>query len=211
MSPAFTPKIGLKMQYQETSEWCWIAVATSINHFYYPASSVTQCELATAVLQKFCGLVGSACPNPLVLNSNPELARILMTPYSQSAYCVLDDPSLGIPSDFLYHTGFVGDALSIMGNYNGNRDAKLLYMPLSDITREIKTGRPIAVDIMWNSGPQHTVAIGGVSGDTLLICDPATGESTIKYDQFPYNYRSGATPKAYALTQKKGLKLLGQQ
>jgi hypothetical protein len=37
-----TPRnIGLRMQYQETGEWCWIAVATSINHFYNPASTWT--------------------------------------------------------------------------------------------------------------------------------------------------------------------------
>src|SRR5580658_9004961 len=43
--------IGLKMQYQEASEWCWIAVATSINHFYDSASTATQCSIMTTVGQ----------------------------------------------------------------------------------------------------------------------------------------------------------------
>ncbi len=56
--------IGLRMQYQETHEWCWIAVATSINHFYNPASTATQCGIMTVVGQTINGFPSntSACP-----------------------------------------------------------------------------------------------------------------------------------------------------
>ena len=41
--------IGLRMQFQESNEWCWIAVATSINHFYNPSSTWTQCQIMTEI------------------------------------------------------------------------------------------------------------------------------------------------------------------
>lgn len=49
--PDLPKNIGLKMQYQETKDWCWIAVATSIDHFYNPASTSTQSSIMTTVGQ----------------------------------------------------------------------------------------------------------------------------------------------------------------
>ena len=54
-----TPRnIGLRMQYQETNEWCWMAVATSVNHFYNPASTWTQCQVMTVVGHNVNGFPG---------------------------------------------------------------------------------------------------------------------------------------------------------
>jgi hypothetical protein len=86
--------IGLRMQYQETSGWCWIAVATSINHFYNPTSTLTQGELMTIVGQTINKWPSTTqcSPSAADLQSNPELASILADPYTIAARYV-DDQS----------------------------------------------------------------------------------------------------------------------
>jgi hypothetical protein len=66
-------------------------------------------------------------------------------------------------------------------------------MTLDEIGGEISAKRPVAADIQWNSGGQHVVAIAGVLNDQLLVCDPANGESIIRYADFPGQYAGGAT------------------
>ncbi len=197
--------IGLRMQYQESSEWCWIAVATSINHFYTPASTLTQCAVMTAVgqtINKFPQDT-SACPSAAAVASVPGLAAKLANPYTAAAEYVLDNPSLGIPTEYL-KTGGVGDALNVKGNWNGSRNAPALNsITLAQIQTEIGAGRPIAVDIAWNGGQgAHCVAIAGVLDDMLLICDPVYGESVVQYESFPAAYQGGATLVGACLTKK---------
>ena len=58
-----TPRnIGLRMQYQETTEWCWMAVATSVSHFYNPASTWTQCQVMTVVGHNVNGFPADTAP-----------------------------------------------------------------------------------------------------------------------------------------------------
>lgn len=201
--PAFYPaNIGVKMQYQESSEWCWIAMATSINHFYNSGSTLTQCALMTTVghsLNKFPSNT-SACPTAAAIASVPGLAGILASPYQPNAYAVLDNTSLNIPTEYL-KTGGVGDALKVKGNANTST-ANLI--PLAQIQSEIRAGRPVVVDIAWGgpAGPQHDVAIAGFQDDLLLICDPIFGESAIEYGSFPSLYQGGATVNSTFLTKK---------
>ena len=76
------PSIGFRIQYQETSQWCWIAVATSINHFYNPASTLTQCSLMTTIGQAINGFPAttSACPSAATLRAHPRFAGIHLKP-----------------------------------------------------------------------------------------------------------------------------------
>ena len=189
--------IGLRMQYQETSEWCWIAVATSINHFYNPASTVTQCELRTAVGHMIGGFPGNACPAATAIANVPGLAAKLADPYAKTALYALDNPGLVLPYRD-NHPGNVADALKVNGNLNLTEPS----IALTRIVSEISAGRPIAVDIKWNQGGQHCVAIAGVLNDMLLICDPIRGESVIHYESFPSAYQSGASLMAVCLTKK---------
>ena len=191
--------IGVTMQYQETSEWCWIAVATSISHFYDSHSTVTQCGLVTAVgqvINKFASNT-SACPGV----DRTALNTLLATPTAAAAkYCL--DTYLGTGPDNVYRkSGGVGDPLRFAGNcanYPGNSST----LTLAIITQEIKAGRPVAVDFAWKDGSgQHTVAIAGVSGSELLICDPIYGTSTVSYASFPGTYQAiGGTLISYCLT-----------
>ena len=180
-----TPRnIGLRMQYQESSEWCWIAVATSINHFYNPASTATQCQIMTTVGQTINGFPPntSACPSAAVVAATPGLANILADPYSPAAEFVLDNPALGIDAEYL-KSGGVKDPLDVHGNFASHQGAGLT---LAQIANEVNAGRPVAVDITWNTRKaSHCVAIAGVMDDYLLVLDPANGESVVQFGSFP--------------------------
>jgi hypothetical protein len=43
---------GFDMQHQLESEWCWAATATSIDRFYNPSSSITQCQVVNHQLNR---------------------------------------------------------------------------------------------------------------------------------------------------------------
>lgn len=192
-----TPQnIGLRMQFQETSQWCWIAVGTSVNHFYNPASTATQCQIMTTIGQNINNFPKntSACPSAASVASVPGLAAILADPYSSAAEYVLDNPKLGIPSEYI-KSGGVSDALKVRGNWASDTGS----MTLDQIASEVNAGRPVCVDIDWNGGPQHVVAIAGVLDNQLLVCDPASGESVQQYENFPYNGQ--ATIVGYSLTK----------
>ena len=194
-----TPQnIGLRMQFQETNEWCWIAVGTSINHFYNPGSTAQQCQIMTTIGQNINNFAKntSACPSATAVASVPGLAAILANPYTTAAENVLNNPALGIPVEYI-KSGGVGDALKVHGNWASDAGS----MTLDQIANEVNAGRPVCVDIQWTGGGQHVVAVAGVLDDQLLICDPALGESVQQFEDFPATYNGGATIVGFSLTK----------
>lgn len=195
-----TPRnIGLRMQYQQSSLWCWIAVATSIDHFYDPASTWKQCRVMTKIGQDINGFPksSSGCPSLLTITTNPALANALANPYTPAALFVLDNPTYGVDKRYL-KSGGVTDALKTTANYKSYQGSNF---SLSKITAEINSGRPVVAAITWYSGGSHFVAIAGVLGDSLLILDPANGQAVVRYQDFPAGYYGGAKLDGYALTQ----------
>ena len=78
MSPAATSRtLALAVQHQAKTEWCWAAVSTSVNLFFRPTSTHTQCDIAGSVLSLPCcsGTPASlaACNVPHALH--PVLGR----------------------------------------------------------------------------------------------------------------------------------------
>jgi hypothetical protein len=197
--PPMPNSIGLRMQYQETSEWCWIAVATSISHFYNPGSTWTQCAVMTVVGQTINGFPSttSACPSAQVLAANPGLSTILADPYSQPAEFVLDNPAYGIDRRYI-KSGGVSDPLKVTGNWASDQAGSL---HLDQIASEINAGRPVVASITWFSGGSHFVAIAGVLGDSLLVLDPINGQSVVRFGTFPGSYFGGATLDNYTFTK----------
>jgi hypothetical protein len=200
--PPMPNNIGLLMQYQETGEWCWIAVATSISHFYNPASTWTQCKVITTVLQtrttdRFPPNM-SACPSADMLAANPGLALILADPYSKPAEFVLDNPAYGIDPKYTKQSGGVSDALKVTGNWASNQPGSL---GLDQIASEVNAGRPVVAEITWFSGGTHFVAIAGVLGAGLLVLDPINGQSVIRFGGFPAYYFGGAKLDNYTFTK----------
>jgi len=208
--PPTPNSIGLRMQYQETKAWCWIAVATSISLFYNPSSTWTQCQLMTAVGLTIIKLAPgtSACPNATILAKFPELAGILADPYSEAAEYALEqgmDFTLVHPKAIdkidpnYIRGGAVSDALTVTGNYADSFDADLT---LDKIAAEVNAGRPVTVDITWFSdGHSHVVAITGVLGDSLFVLDPIHGQSIIRFGDFPGSYFGGAILDGYTFTK----------
>jgi Papain-like cysteine protease AvrRpt2 len=197
--PPMPNNIGLRMQYQETGEWCWIAVATSINHFYHPASTWTQCQIMTIVgqtINKFPPDT-SACPSADVLAANPGLAAILADPYSKSAEFVLDNPAYRIDPEYI-KSGGVSDPLKVAGNWASDQPGSL---GLNQIASEVNAGRPVVAAITWFSGGSHFVAIAGVLGDSLLVLDPINGQSVVRFGAFPTSYFGGATLDNFTFTK----------
>jgi hypothetical protein len=192
--------IGLRMQYQEADLWCWIAVAASINHFYNPASTATQCSIMTTVgqnINKFPTNT-SACPSAAAIARTPGLAAILADPYNIAALFALEDPSIGIDRRYL-KSGGVSDALDVYGNSAGWRGNDL---SLDQIAGEVNAGRPVIATIKWNdTGGEHFVAIAGVFGDGLLILDPINGQSVVRFGSFPGAYYQGGTLADYCFTK----------
>ncbi len=190
-TPPVPRNIGLRMQYQESSEWCWIANGASINAFYNPASTVTQCQIMTIIghnINKFPANTG-ACPTAAALAANPALAAKLANPYAIAALYALDGAPPGVDPVYL-KTGGVGDALNVNGNWAGSQPASLT---LAQVASEVSAGRPVVATIAWNSnGAEHFVSVAGVSGDILLILDPINGQSVIPFEQFPAQYFGGA-------------------
>jgi uncharacterized membrane protein len=189
--------IGFRMQYQQMDNWCWIAVATSISHYYDRGSAWTQCSLATDqyLASAALGMSGQCCPDQGLIASVSGLAQSLADPYASAAHNALDIlvPRLpATPVGICNHSGSVWKALTGTGNFAGSEDTS--WLTLDNIAAELNQGRPIAVDIKWNGSiDEHTVVIGGVSGSTLVIHDPSAGKSSIDYASFPGSYGSGAS------------------
>jgi hypothetical protein len=188
--------IGLRMQFQQTSEWCWIAVGASVAHFYGCTNWYTQCNLMTQIGQQINKWSSDTicCPTSAMLQNDPGLLTKMLNPYDASAEFALEH--VGIPGVCI-KSGGVGDVLNVNGNNAGYQTS----MSLNQIATEINAGRPICVDITWPSGGSHVVAIAGVLNDLLLICDPGNGESVIAYEQFPSAYFGGATLDGFTLTK----------
>jgi hypothetical protein len=186
--------IGFRMQYQETHDWCWIAVATSINRYYHPESKETQSSIMTTVghkINKFPPET-SAFPSEEALAANPGLKALLDDPYNKSARDVLDKL---IDSRYV-KTGGVNDSLAVNGNL-----AKIVHViSLEEIKAELNAKHPIALDIKWNKGGQHCVVIAGVKDNTLVIDDPIFGQSLVPYETFPASYHGGASLVIACLT-----------
>ena len=187
--------IGLRMQFQQTSQWCWIAVAVSIAYYY--GSPDYQCEMMTSIGQNINNWSKdtNCCPTVAIEQAHPDLLAKLLDPYDSASENALEN--VGIPQVCI-KSGGVNDALTVNNNYAGWRQT----LTLDAIAAEVTARRPVVADIQWKSnGGQHFVAIAGVLNDLLLICDPVNGESVISYADFPDLYAGGATLFGYALTQ----------
>jgi hypothetical protein len=189
--------MGLRMQFQETTLWCWIAVGVSVAH-YYGHTSATQCGTMTTIGLSINNwtLGTNCCPTTAMEQANPDLLGKLLNPYDKNAEYALEN--VGIPAVCI-KTGGVNTALDVTNNFAGARQS----MTLEEVAAEINAGRPVVATIQWTTGNggEHFVAIAGVLNDALLVCDPISGETIIGYEDFPAEYGSGATLVDYCLTK----------
>ena len=67
--------VPLTMQHQKLSEWCWAAVSVSVNLYFRPDSTHTQCEIAGSVLNVAC--CGQGTETEARCNASHELHPVL--------------------------------------------------------------------------------------------------------------------------------------
>lgn len=183
--------VELQMQYQEMSNWCWIAVATSISRYYDPASPWTQCSLATGQLQASASLhmQGQCCPDSQLLAATPGLAQQLANPYSSNAEYALDGVNSQLPATpvgICNHTGDIAKALTQTGNLASDTGS---VVGISDLLNQVSAGRPVCIYINWSGGGSHYIAASGVElPDTVIVEDPVNGRSVLPYQTLATNY-----------------------
>jgi hypothetical protein len=81
------PALNFNMQPQQRTNWCWAAVATSVQRYYVPGSNLTQCVLVNQTLGRAdcCQVAGwNACnvggDLGLVLNALGRLRQTVARP-----------------------------------------------------------------------------------------------------------------------------------
>ena len=137
------------MQTQEQTDWCWNAVAVSVEHYVSPNSTLTQEEFAVEDLGVSLALTNRPASLSQALQTLKRLSRSLQGPLS-----------------------------------------------FNDIQKQLDAGLPVCVQIDWNEGGAHFVAITGYqhspAGDPqVFISDPLYDSSNLTlwdYEAFVYAY-----------------------
>jgi hypothetical protein len=158
------PTISFNMESQEHSDWCWAAVAVSVERFFAPGSTWCQCRMASRMAKreglnvKNCGTCESRKRAPRTCN----------------------------------RTWYLDKALKLVGRLKAKPKPRPLTFAQTE--RKIKAGRPVCARIQWGGAPGgHFVVISGCetasSGNRWVdIEDPFAGSSTWLYDEFRSNY-----------------------
>jgi len=159
------PSIDFKMQKQEHSDWCWAAVATSVDRYFNAKSKWCQCRLASKMAKaeklkvKSCGNCKARKPTQAACNKPWYLQKALRLVHR------LDRKPIQGPLSF------------------------------SKIKKAIEANRPVCVMVLWGKGPEaHFVTISGCVESSngkrwLDVEDPDAGSSTWLYEEFRSNYQ----------------------
>jgi len=192
---------GLQMQYQLMTEWCWIAVATSIGRFYNPGSAWTQCSLLTEQLQANNNMTGQCCPDAQLISATPGLAQALADPYSPSALWALESVNAELPATppICNHSGDIDKALSQLANLGQDTGSAA---SMSSLVSELSAGRPVCIYIVWSDGHSHVIAAAGAEEpDTVIVKDPVNGIWVGPYETLLTSYQGDGTWTSSTYTQ----------
>ena len=176
------PNITFQMEKQKTVNWCWAAVAVSVNRHFAPDSHWRQCGIVEVVLSRAKGTdklplpVHACCTKPIPRRCN--------------------------------QAWYLEDALKQVGRLKGW--PKAVHLSFKKIQREIDAQRPVCVRIQWREpgNPGHFVVISGYHITRTRVRqvdveDPATGSlSTVHYRTLVSNYRhSGRWTHTYLVEE----------
>ena len=167
-------RLTFRIQHQEQSEWCWAAVAASVQQYFEPASEpsqeVKQCKVATLVMAKL------PAPVPTPASWPPTDCCVNPEPCNRSAV-------LEIALKAIHKWRNTLDADSSTGG----------TLTFEQVQREIDRGRPVCAGITWNSGGGHFVVVMGyrvlASGaHQLYIADPLNPSNLVDFGEFTQAY-----------------------
>ena len=175
---AVSPPIGVhakglagmfNMQTQDETEWCWAAVAVSINAYLDPPAgdggpTWTQPSLATQVLAQ-------------ELQWNPAVD------------CSAD------PSEECDRPAGLNDALSITGNLMPDGYRSNCFLDFASLQSWMDQQLPVGARILWPGGGAHFIALSGyqvfASGEQkVVVQDPLYGPSVQDYSSLRGQYIS---------------------
>jgi hypothetical protein len=174
--------LRFRIQRQQESEWCWAAVAASVDHYFDPQSTLEQCDVASKTLPV------EYPPDP---NNPNDPNKLPPSDCGCCCQCCCDPDSCDKPTKLEIALQKV------------NKWRNTLFRPLTfeEVQREIDHGRPIGVGIKWqsggtNGGPAttgHFVAIRGYrllsSGACqLYIADPLLPSRIVPFEEFTVAY-----------------------
>jgi hypothetical protein len=166
--------IRFRIQRQEQSDWCWAAVATSIEHYFDHESKLKQCDVANKVIPVEYG-------EGLLPPSDDECC----------CHCCCHLERCDLPAKL---------EIALQQVYKW-RNTLLRALTFEEIQREIDGGRPIGAGIKWMSGGQngtpgtsgHFVVIRGYrllsSGACqVYVADPLNASGLVDFDEFTFAY-----------------------
>jgi len=159
------PSLDFRIQKQEHSDWCWAAVAASVDRYFNPRSEWCQCKLASR-MAKTDKLKVRSCGN---CKSKKPLNQICNRPW------------------------YLQEALKLVGRLKGK--PKPGALKFSQIKKVLDQDKPVCVMVLWGGGPAaHFVVITGCAegpnGERYVdVQDPDIGGSTWRYEEFKKNYQ----------------------
>ncbi len=159
------PIINFQLEKQQHNNWCWAAVAVSVDRYFDPKSAWCQCRMASR-MAKAAKLRVTQCGT---------CRRAKRVPHSCNQPWYLDE------------------ALKFVDRLKGK--PKPGALSFAGIRKSIKAGRPVCARILWGvGGGAHFVVISGcvesASGERWVdVQDPLTGNATWLYDEFLFNYQ----------------------
>jgi hypothetical protein len=174
-------RINFRIQLQEESEWCWAAVAASIEKYFNPRSAVEQCNVVNRVLQTSSNDFDDGCSGGC----------------DDCKCCCHPD------SDICNTPAQLADALQEIYKWRATLPRPLRF---DEVQREIDGGRPIGVGITWASGnstpngtssnPQpkgHFVVVRGYrvlssGARQVYVADPLNASGLVDFDEFTLAY-----------------------
>jgi hypothetical protein len=165
-----------RMQKQAAPNWCWAAVAVSVDHFFAPKSHKRQCGLVTEVFREWQGEGAPKVP--------------------LHGCCAKPVPGC------CNKAWYLEDALKKVDRLNG--DPTKGTLSFQKIQRQIKADRPVCLRIQWRKGGGHFVVISECYTDRngvrqVTVQDPWTGlGSEVSYYAIVHNFgRAGFWSHTY--------------
>jgi hypothetical protein len=169
------PTINFAMEHQQHSNWCWAAVAVSVDHFFSKRSTWCQCRVASRMA---------------------KLEKITVTNCGDCKHTKKISQKCNVP-------WYLDKALRIVRRLNGK--PKPLPLSFAALEKKLKAGRPVCVRVRWGRGPAaHFVVVSGCETGPgghhwVDVDDPFAGSSTWLYDEFrdDYQYAKGHWSATY--------------
>ncbi len=174
--------LKFRIQRQEQSNWCWAAIAVSVDRYFDRKSHLTQCEVANKVLRA----EPPANPQP-----PPPSLPLPDSDQGCCCHCCCKPEECDYPAEL---------EIALQQVYKW-RNSFGRGLTIAEVQREIDRGRPICAGITWvsagaNSSPSTTGHFVVIRGYRLLssgvrqvyVADPLNASGWVDLDEFTFAY-----------------------